>query len=113
MWTPDPAKIITAADKEAAQSTAAMSVYEEAIQAHVDAKPRERAFRDGVTLASYAASTNPGWQAEALAFIAWRDAVWGYAYAELTKVLAGERERPTVAGFLAELPAMEWPEDQP
>lgn len=65
MWTPDPAKIITAAEKAAAQSTATMSIYEQAIQAHVDAKPRERAFRDGVTLASYAASTNPAWQAEA------------------------------------------------
>ena len=110
MWTPDPAKIITAADKEAAQSTATMSVYEEAIQAHVDAKPRERAFRDGVTLASYASSTNPAWQAEALAFISWRDEVWGYAYAELAKVLAGARERPTVEVFLTELPVLNWPE---
>ncbi|MCT7665652.1 hypothetical protein [Shinella kummerowiae] len=109
MWTPDPAKIITAADKEAAQSTGMMSVYEEAIQAHVDAKPRERAFRDGVTLASYAASTNPAWQAEALAFIAWRDAVWGYACAELAKVMADERERPTVEAFIGELEPLDWP----
>ena len=109
MWTPDPAKIITAEAKAAAQNDALVALYEEAIQAFVDAKPRERAFRDGVTLASYAASTNAVWQAEALAFIAWRDEVWGYAYVELAKVLAGERSRPTVETFLAELPVLVWP----
>jgi hypothetical protein len=113
MWTPDPAKIITAEANAAAQNDALVALYEEAIQAFVDAKPRERAFRDGVTLASYAASTHPAWQAEALAFIGWRDAVWGYAYGELAKVLAGERQRPSVEAFMAELPPLTWPEVEP
>ncbi|MGQ3214809.1 MAG: hypothetical protein ACT6U0_23235 [Shinella sp.] len=110
MWKPDPAKIITIEAKAAAQNDALVALYEQAIQAHVDAKPRERAFRDGVTLASYAASTNPNWQAQALAFIEWRDEVWAFAYRELAKVMAGERARPTEEGFLNELPALNWPE---
>lgn len=82
--------------------------YEEAIQAHVDQTARSRLFRDGVTLASYVASTNPQWAAEAVAFVAWRDAVWAHAYAELAKVQAGERAQPTVAEVLAELPVISW-----
>jgi hypothetical protein len=44
-----------------------------------------------------------------LAFIAWRDEVWGYAYAELAKVMAGERERPTVEELIGELEPLDWP----
>ncbi|MCD1265529.1 hypothetical protein [Shinella sumterensis] len=46
--------------------------YEDAIQGMVDATAKEKLFRDGVTLASYTASTNPQWAAEAVAFVAWR-----------------------------------------
>ena len=83
--------------------------YENAIQGLVDTTATEKMFRDGVTLASYVASTNSQWAAEAQAFVAWRDAVWAYSYAELAKVQAGEREQPSPADFLAELPAIAWP----
>ena len=111
-WTPDPAKVITAEAKSSSAAAVARGVYEEAIQAFVDAKPKEKDFRDGVTLASYAASTIPPWQSQALAFIAWRDEVWVYAYTELEKVLAGQRMRPTVEAFIAELPHLTWPESE-
>lgn len=84
--------------------------YENAIQALVDATARTKQFRDGVTLASYTASTNAQWAAESAAFVAWRDAVWADAYDEMAKVLAGQRGQPTVDEFLGELPAVEWPE---
>lgn len=84
--------------------------YENAIQGLVDTTATEKMFRDGVTLASYVASTNPQWAAEAQTFVAWRDAVWAYSYAELAKVQAGEREQPTPEEFLEELPAIAWPD---
>lgn len=68
-----------------------------------------RRYDGGVSLASYVASGNPAWAAEAQAFVAWRDAVWAYAYAELDKVQAGQREQPGVEAFLADLPQIEWP----
>lgn len=83
--------------------------YEDAIQAKVDVTAKQKLFRDGVTLASYTASTNPQWAAEALAFVAWRDGVWAYAYTELAKVQAGKRQQPTVEEFLAEIEPIEWP----
>ncbi len=83
--------------------------YENAIQNLVDSTARERQFRDGVTLASYTASTKPKWAAEAQAFVAWRDNVWFYAYGELAKVHAGQRQQPTVDQFLDEIAPIAWP----
>ena len=83
--------------------------YDHAIQNLVDQTARERQFRDGVTLASYTASTKPKWAAEAQAFVAWRDNVWHYAYGELAKVQAGQRPQPTVEQFLAEIAPIAWP----
>ncbi|WP_313522502.1 hypothetical protein [Shinella sp.] len=109
MWAVNPNAVVTADRKADALRQSTRELFEEAIQSLVDEKPRERQFRDGVTLASYAASTNPAWASQAQAFIAWRDQVWAHAYVELAKVLAGQRDIPEVADFLAELPAIEWP----
>ena len=82
--------------------------YRFAIQRHVDAQAQSRRYDSGNSLASYVASTNEIWAAEAQVFVAWRDAVWLYAYAELEKVMAGEREQPSVEEFIGELPPIEW-----
>lgn len=83
--------------------------YTFAIQAVVDQSARAKNYTDGVSLASYDASTVPVWATEAATFIAWRDAVWTYAYAEMAKVLGGQRQQPTVAELLSELPQIQWP----
>ena len=83
--------------------------YENAIQNLVDSTAREKQFRDDVTLASYIGSTIPKWAAEAQAFVAWRDNVWFYAYGELAKVQAGQRQQPTVEQFIAEIAPIAWP----
>lgn len=83
--------------------------YQSAIQRRVDAAAVSRRYNDGNALAGYVASTIPPWAAEAQAFVAWRDQVWAYAYAELDKVMRGERVQPTVEEFIAELPVIDWP----
>jgi len=83
--------------------------FASAIQSHVDATAKARGYADGVALAGYSTSTIPAWAAEAAAFIAWRDAVWIYAYTELAKVQGGQREVPTVAELIEELPTIVWP----
>lgn len=83
--------------------------FQRAIQQHVDQTARERDYSDGAALAGYVASTVEPWAGEASAFVAWRDAVWLYAFTELTKVQNGERTVPSVAEFIGELPAIEWP----
>jgi len=84
--------------------------YKRAIQALIDATAREKKYDDGKSCATYVNSTVQQWAAEAAAFVAWRDAVWAYAFTELDKVLNEERPQPTVEEFLLELPAMQWPE---
>ncbi|AZO81574.1 hypothetical protein B5U98_29405 [Bosea sp. Tri-39] len=83
--------------------------YGSAIQNHVDAAAQARSYDSGITCSSYVNSTNPGWAAEAEAFVAWRDAVWTYAYGELAKVEGGQRPQPSVAEIIDELPSISWP----
>ncbi|MFC7067559.1 hypothetical protein [Brucella rhizosphaerae] len=87
-----------------------VDVYRLETQALIDAKASERQYDSGATLASYVNSTIEQWATEAQVFVAWRDAVWLYALAELDKVQKGQRDQPSVADFLAELPAFEWPD---
>lgn len=83
--------------------------YETAVQAVIDNEARARRYKHGDALASYFNSTVGPWKDEAAAFVAWRDNVWQYAYSELSKVQAGEREQPPVEAFLGELPVINWP----
>jgi hypothetical protein len=87
-----------------------VSAFQHAIEAHIEAVAATREYSSAVSLASYAASTIEQWQAEAVAFIAWRDAVWTYVLTELGKAQAGQRQIPLVHALIAELPAIEWPE---
>lgn len=96
-------------DVVAFQSVLLMAEFEAAIQEHIDTAARARRYRDGFALAGYVASTVPQYAAEAAAFVAWRDAVWLYAYGELDKAQNGQRPIPTVEDFISELPAMVWP----
>jgi thiamine pyrophosphate-dependent acetolactate synthase large subunit-like protein len=85
------------------------AAYEAAIQYHIDAAAKSKSYDGGASIVGYAASTIPQWAAEAQSFIAWRDNVWTYALAELAKVEARQREQPTIAEFVAELPLIIWP----
>lgn len=87
----------------------AVEAYQAAIQTMVDDTARSKLYNDGVTMASYVASTVQPWASQAQAFVAWRDAVWQYAYAELDKVMTGQRTQPTVEEFLAEIDPIIWP----
>lgn len=106
----DKSMLITAEQKHAADMAELVATFRYAIQQMIDAKASERQYDSGATLASYVNSTIELWATEAKAFVAWRDAVWLYALAELDKVQKGERDQPSVSDFLAELPAFEWPD---
>ena len=80
------------------------------ISAHVNRVARGRGYDDGVSCASYAASTVPLWAAEAAAFIAWRDAVWSAVLDGLESVQSGKTPMPVLQDIIAALPVIEWPE---
>lgn len=80
--------------------------YKAAVQAHLDTAARSRLYTDGNSLATYTASTNPRWAAEAQAFVAWRDAVWSQVYGMWA---SPPDPVPTPAEVVAGLPVIEWP----
>lgn len=92
-----------------APAAPSLSEYAAALQHHIDETATVRGYGNGVMLASYVASTNAAWAAEAAAFVAWRDAVWLAAYAELAAVQSGAHPAPTTEAFIAGLPAIAWP----
>lgn len=83
--------------------------YARAVQSLIDSTASARGYADGVACLSYSSSTNLAWRAEAVAFMAWRDAVWAYCYGVLGDVQAGRQTQPTIASLLAGLPSMNWP----
>ena len=85
--------------------------YRQAVQAHIDATAAQRGYEAGHTLAGYTASAVPLWQAEAQAFVAWRDDVWLFVFDALAKIEAGEAAPPKNAeALVALLPDITWPE---
>lgn len=83
--------------------------FSAALQAHIETTAASRGYDSSASLVSYSESTNAQWANEARAFIAWRDAVWEYAYAVLASVEPGQRSAPTVHGLISELPTLVWP----
>ena len=83
----------------------------QAIQDHLDTKPKERLYDGILSLCTYATSTDPKFAAEGQAGVAWRDACWAKGYEIMDEVLAGNREIPTVEELLAELPVFRWPDE--
>lgn len=78
------------------------------VQQLLDDKARERNYDDGVSLASYATSSNPKFRKEAEAFVVWRDNVWAKCYELLAQYQAGEIDLMSVDDVMKEIPTMEW-----
>lgn len=86
--------------------------YRQAVQAHIDATAGARGYGAGSTLAGYIASAVPLWQAEAQAFVAWRDDVWLFVFDTLAQIETGEMPPPESAeALISDLPKVKWPEE--
>ncbi|TBW33345.1 hypothetical protein EYW49_20515 [Siculibacillus lacustris] len=86
------------------------AVMQSAVGRFVQSQARGRGYDGAESCASYVASTNATWSAEAKAFVAWRDAVWASALATLAAVRSGAEAVPTVDAVLAALPPLVWPD---
>jgi hypothetical protein len=82
--------------------------YITALEAHYDAKAREKRYDNRYTCALRAGYAGP-FQAEGTAFAVWMDNCNALAYQILAEVLDNERETPTIDELIAEMPIMVWP----
>jgi hypothetical protein len=79
-----------------------------ALAALIDSVAQQKKYANAVSCASYASSTIPAWQAQAIAFIAWRDSVFTYVIAQESLMQSGSRTIPTFEEFQTELPLIVW-----
>ena len=108
-WLND-AEVKTVEDQQIAALEAVKQNITSAVQKHMDETAKERNFDDILSLCTYATSAKPKFKAEGQAGVEWRDNVWLYCYAELDKVIAGERGTPTTQELIDEIPVFTWPE---
>jgi hypothetical protein len=105
IWDFASAAWVQQAPSAQALASALQRACEVATQQALDAHAQAWGYDSVFTAASYAASTVPRFKAEALALIAWRDAVWLYAGTTLAAVLAGTQAAPAdAAAFMATIP---------
>jgi len=83
--------------------------FNQGLQNFINSVSMQKQYESALHCATYATSTVAEWAAEAQAFIAWRDSVWTYSYAELAKFENSERQPVSFEDFLTELPAIVWP----
>jgi hypothetical protein len=86
----------------------ALTDYGRVVGEHVHAVARSRGYDDGVSMASYATDPDPAFKAEALAFVAWRSAVWKAVAARMAAVQDGA-PAPGLQELVTSLPAIVWP----
>ncbi|WP_369916547.1 hypothetical protein AB8810_11180 [Xanthomonas sp. NCPPB 3005] len=79
------------------------------IGAWLDSVVQARGYDNIVSCASYAASTNTQFQAEAVAAIAWRDAVYAMGYEILANTPAGVETPEDVMALLPQPETFGWP----
>lgn len=78
----------------------------DAVQRVLDNKAQELLYDNCLSVCSYIDTGVPKFDAEGRAFRAWRSAVWAKGYEILAQVQSGEREIPTEAELIAELPEL-------
>jgi len=95
-------------DEEAAQLEAelaaqTLSNIEAAIDRHITATAKAKGYNSTESCLSYIGDANPQWDAEAVAFKAWRSQCWEYVIAERAKIDALQRTIPTPEEAVAEI----------
>lgn len=85
-------------------------IFTDAVQRRLDEFARTRGYDGILSAATYATSTVPQFQIEGQYAVEARDLTWAKCYQIMNAALAGERDIPTLAELLDELPVLEWPE---
>ena len=83
-------------------------IYENAVQAHLDATAQTRGYDNTYTCLSYTTSKDEVWHRESNAFSDWRDACWRKTHEILNAFMAGEIAQPSIGEVISQLPIINW-----
>lgn len=108
MWTPSKEDIVTAEQKAEEEKQAGILSYKSAFDNHLDTVAQSKGYDNRISIGTYATSTNPGYVAEAQAFIKWRDNALESMFEQLA-AFENEGIHPTIEEFIDNLPKIEWP----
>lgn len=87
-----------------------VAAYMQTVQQHMDATAVSYGYDNLLSVVTYADEPSVArYQSEGIAFRAWRSLCWEACEGVLTAVKAGERDAPTPAELVAELPALGLP----
>ncbi|MEW6314627.1 MAG: hypothetical protein AB1513_11410 [Pseudomonadota bacterium] len=87
-----------------------IDALEQSVQRHLDEAAQARGYDNIFTACTYADEPAVAqFQAEGMAFRAWRSLVWAHCYQVLAAAQAGTRAVPGEAELIAELPALGLP----
>ena len=78
------------------------------VSALLNSTAQSRGYSDSQSIVGYVSSSNTQWQAEAQAFVSWRDQVWERVYIEYMAIDAGG-SIPNADEFMASMPKIVWP----
>jgi hypothetical protein len=106
-WTVKNHSTAAIAARQAAKIQAMEDEYTAALEAHYDAKAREKRYDTRYTCALRAGYAGP-FQAEGTAFATWMDNCNAMAYQILADVLNGVRAAPSISQLISELPVLDW-----
>lgn len=81
-----------------------------AVKEHLSLIARQKDYDNENSIMTYVDSGNTTWAAEAQSYSDWRDSVWVYVLEQLSLFESSSREIVTVDEFIAELPAITWPQ---
>ena len=102
------ADAIRKAENDAANSLPAVAQrMSDGLQAWMDAKAKAYGYEDIARCCTYFNSSIPDFKREAIAAVAWRDAVWVTAGELQYMVMHGLRALPTPEELIAEMPNYE------
>lgn len=79
------------------------------ISEYIENVAKEKDYDSALSCVSYSTSTNTIWQAEATAFISWRDSVWEFCIEQYALIETGEISQPTEQEVIDALPQITWP----
>lgn len=84
--------------------------YQTNVQTHLDITAKAAGYNDLKDVITYADEPAvPKFQADGVAFRAWRSLCWAYCYDQMTAIEQGKRKTPTSAELVAELPVLVLP----